>query len=141
MVFLQIVASLARLLMSIDGKAKLPTERAFGGCVDPLSVLAIEEPGRRSQWLLPGQLRQRQRLLGNVAQRLRNPAPSGLAPWPAASVRKLATSWAPHWPAAALDWICPQAAQVVLQKEALRQTLGVSPRYFKACSALFASLR
>ena len=32
-------------------------------------------------------------------------------------------------------------ADVVRQKVALRAALGVSPRYFKACSALFASLR
>lgn len=41
----------------------------------------------------------------------------------------------------ALAWICPAAAELVRQQDALRRQFSISPRYFKACAALFASIR
>lgn len=41
-----------------------------------------------------------------------------------------------HWPATAVGWICPQAAELVLRREEQCVDLGVSLRYFKAGSAL-----
>ena len=40
-----------------------------------------------------------------------------------------------------LAWICPPAAELVQQQEALRREFSISRRYFKACAALFASIR
>ena len=134
-----IASTVAQLMMSAG--AKQMTQRAIGSDAEPAKSFTLEGSGRRSHWRLSNQLRERQWLLSHVGQRLRQSASICLAPWPAAVVRELANSGAPQWPVEALEWICPQAADVVRHKVALRAAFGVSPRYFKACSALFASLR
>jgi hypothetical protein len=42
------------------------------------------------------------------------------------------------WPDGALAWICPPAAELVRRQDSLRREFSISPRYFKACSALLA---
>jgi hypothetical protein len=89
---------------------------------------------------LPTRLRQRQWVLGRVAHVLR------LAPearklhssWSAASAKRLASMR--YWPEGALAWICPAAAELVRRQEELRREFSFSPMYFKAYSALLASI-
>ena len=137
--FNAIASTVAQLMMSAGAEQMIP--HSTRGEAEPAKGFTLEGSGGRSQWRLSNQLRERQWLLGHVGQRLRQLASICLAPWPAALVRELANSGAPQWPAEALEWICPQAADVVRQRVALRAAFGISPRYFKACSAIFASLR
>ena len=134
-----IASTVAQLVMSAG--AEQMTQRVIGSDAEPAKSFTLEGSGRRSHWRLPNQLRERQWLLGHVGQRLRQSESIRLAPWPAAVVRELANSGATQWPVEALEWICPQAADVVRQRVELRAAFGISPRYFKACSAIFASLR
>jgi hypothetical protein len=46
-----------------------------------------------------------------------------------------------NWPDGALAWLCPPAAELVRQEDALRRKFSISPEYFKACAALFASIQ
>lgn len=59
--------------------------------------------------------------------------------WSAPSIKRLASM--SDWPDGALAWVCLPAAELVRQQDRLLQELSISPRYFKACAALFASLR
>ena len=137
--FTGIASTVAQLMMSVG--AEQMTHRPTSGDAEPAKSFTLDRSGRRSQWRLSNQLRERQWLLGHVGQRLRQSESIRLAPWPAAVVRELANSGATQWPVEALEWICPQAADVVRQRVELRAAFGISPRYFKACSAIFASLR
>lgn len=137
--FTGIASTVAQLMMSAG--AEQMAHRPISGDAQPAKGFTLEGSGRRSHWRLSNQLRERQWLLGHVGQRLHQAASICLAPWPAALVRELANSGATHWPTGALEWICLQAADVVRQRAALRATYGISPRYFKACSAIFTSPR
>ena len=64
---------------------------------------------------------------------------AGCLPWSTASIKRLAMMR--DWPRGALAWICPAAAELVRQQEALRQELSISPRYFKAYASLLASIQ
>jgi hypothetical protein len=89
---------------------------------------------------LPTRLRQRQWVLGRVANVLR------LAPgvrnlhwsWSAASIKRLASMR--NLPDGALAWFCPTAAALVRRQDELREEFSISPRYFKACAALLATI-
>jgi hypothetical protein len=87
------------------------------------------------------QLRHRQWVMGGVGRVLRWPPEerAGCPSWSTASIKRLALTR--DWPQGALAWICPPAAKLVRQQEALRQEFSISPRYFKACASLFASIR
>ena len=56
-----------------------------------------------------------------------------------ASVHRLASMR--DRPAGALNWLCPRASDLALREDALRSELSISPRYFKAYSALLAAFR
>ena len=90
---------------------------------------------------LPTQLRQRQWVLARVAHVLRWPSEerTRFSSWSAASIKRLASMR--NWPDGALAWICPPAAELVGQQDSLRREFSISPRYFKACAALFASIK
>ena len=90
---------------------------------------------------LPTQLRQRQRLLARVSHVLRWPPAERacFSSWSTASIKRLASMR--DWPDGTLAWICPLAAELVRQQDALRREFSISPRYFKACAALVASLQ
>ena len=88
----------------------------------------------------PTRLRQRQWVLGRVADGLR-PAPGVRNlhwSWSAASIKRLASMR--NLPDGALAWICPTAAELVRRQGELRQDFSISPRYFKACAALLATI-
>ena len=90
--------------------------------------------------MLPVRLRHRQWLLGFIGQLLNTQVTSDerwLA-WTTSMTRRL-THLARHWPAGALEWICPEAAELVRRQDALQRELGISPRYFQACAALFGA--
>jgi hypothetical protein len=97
--------------------------------------------GERVGVSLPTQLRHRQWLLARVAHVLRWPPDERACfkSWPAASIKRLASMR--NGSAEVLTWICPPAAELVRQQDSLQRELGISPRYFKACSALFDSIR
>lgn len=88
---------------------------------------------------LPTRLRQRQWALCRVADVLR------LAPgmrklhssWSAASAKRFASMR--NLPDGVLAWVCPTAAELVRRQEELLNEFNISPKYFKACSALLAS--
>lgn len=79
--------------------------------------------------------------MGRVAHVLRWPAKerAGFSSWSAASIKRLASMR--DWPQGALAWACPPAAELVRQQDTLRQEFSISPRYFKACATLFASIQ
>lgn len=97
--------------------------------------------GQRVGVSLPTQLRNRQWLLARVAHVLRWPPAERVCfkSWPAASIKRLASMR--NGSAGALAWICPPAAELVRQQDSLQREFSISPRYFKACSALFDSIR
>ena len=107
-----VAGTLAQLLMSADAGLELPTPRRFGCDGEPVKIFTIEGSGRCSHWTLPGRLRQRQRMLGELGEVLRC-GPTATASLPAAVVRQLARSCTKDWPAAALQWICPRAVDVM----------------------------
>ncbi len=90
---------------------------------------------------LPTQLRRRQWVVARVAHVLRWPSEerARFSYWSAASIKRLASMGI--WPDEALAWICPPAAELARQQEALRREFSISPRYFKASAALFASIQ
>jgi hypothetical protein len=45
------------------------------------------------------------------------------------------------WPEGALAWVCPKAADLVRRQDELRREFSISPKYFKAYSALLASIQ
>ena len=90
---------------------------------------------------LPTQLRQRQWVLAMTAHVLRWPPEERayFSSWSVASIKQFASMGS--WTNGALAWICPPAAELVRQQDMLRREFSVSPRYFKACAALFATLQ
>ena len=115
-------------------------------------VISASEPGavkdfdfeisaaQRMGMSLPTRLRQRQWALCIVADVLR------LAPgmrklhwsWSAASIKRLASMR--NLPDGVLAWVCPTAAELVRRQDELRKEFSISPRYFKACAALLATI-
>ncbi|WP_436194528.1 TniQ family protein [Pseudorhodoferax sp. LjRoot39] len=97
--------------------------------------------GQRVVTWLPTRLRQRQWLLARVAHVLRwaPAARTFQVCWSSASVSRLASTVG--WPDGALAWVCPNAADLALRQDNLRREYGISPSYFKARSALLASIR
>lgn len=140
---LRIVDTLARALMAAHAADR--GQGPLGWCNESrewsVSIFTLEgASAQRSQLTLPARLRHRQKLLNSVGGVLRQGALTrhGLDVGSPALTRWLASASTAHWPATALAWICPQAAELVQRQEELRVELGVSPRYFKACSALMA---
>ena len=90
---------------------------------------------------LPTQLRQRQWVIARAAHVLRWPPEerAHLPSWSAATIKRLASIR--NWPDGALAWICPPAAELVRHQDALRREFSISPSYFKASAALFASIK
>ena len=133
---IRIVDAVAREVIS----ASEPNDSALGvsGAVKDFDfeISAAQRVGMS----LPTRLRQRQWALGRVADVFR------LAPgmrklhssWSAASAKRLASMR--NLPDGALAWICPTAAELVRRQDELRKEFSISPRYFKACSALLASI-
>ena len=139
---IRIVAAVAREAIS----ASNPQDRDFPPIANRrafvLKNFAFETAGgQRAHMTLPTQLRDRQWVLGRVAHVLRTP-PDMRTPhnsWSSASVQRLASMQA--WPDGALDWVCHRAAELARRDEALRREFNISPRYFKAHSALIASIQ
>ncbi len=90
---------------------------------------------------LPTQLRQRQWVMARVAHVLRWPSEerAHFSSWSAASIKRMASTR--NWSDRALAWIFPPAAELVRQQDSLRREFSISPRYFKACTALFDLIR
>lgn len=97
--------------------------------------------GQRAVTWLPTRLRQRQWLLARVAHVLRwaPGARTFQVSWSSVSVSRLASTVG--WPDGALAWVCPNAADLALRQDNLRREYGISPSYFKARSALLASIQ
>ena len=129
--FSGIAATLAHLMMSADVRLELSTPRRFGCDGEPVKIFAIEGSGRRSHWTLPARLRHRQLLLGEVGELMRR-GPKAMASLPDSSVKQLENGWTTSWPAAALQWICPQAADVMRREHELQPAFGVLQRYVRA---------
>ena len=97
--------------------------------------------GQRAATSLPTRLRQRQWVLGRVAHVLRR-APEAQkfhSGGSAASVERLASMC--DWPKGALAWVCPIAAELVRRQEELQREFSISPRSFKAYSALLSVIQ
>mgnify|MGYP000488716035 CR=1 FL=1 len=94
--------------------------------------------GQRAVASLPTRLRQRQWVLGRVAHVFRWAPESRKFQFAgsAASVERLASMR--DWPKGALVWVCPIAAELVRRQEELQRKFSISPRYFKAYSALLS---
>lgn len=90
---------------------------------------------------LSTQLRHRQWVMGIVAHVLRWPSEERacLSSWSTASIKRLASMG--NRLEGALAWICAPAAELDRQQDRLRREFSISPRYFKACAALFASIQ
>ena len=121
-------------------------ERACGQSADR-RALAVKDfafestAGQRAVTSLPTRLRQRQWILARVAHVLRR-APEArtlYSSWSTASVKRLASMHG--WPKGALAWVCPKAAELARRQDELRREFSISPSYFKACSALLASIQ
>lgn len=133
---IRIVGAVAREVML----ASEPNDNALGvlGAVKDFDFEI--SAAQRVVMPLPTRLRQRQWVLGRVADVLR------LAPgvrslhwsWSAASIKRLASMR--DLPDGALAWICPTAAELVQRQDELREEFSISPRYFKACAALLATI-
>lgn len=123
---------------SDTGLLGLPADRRQGSSMSFALDLGNAE---RVGLSLPTKLRQRQWVLARVAHvlRWRSEERARCASWSAASVQRLASLRS--WPVGALAWICPPGAKLVQQQDALRQEFSISPRYFKARAALFASMQ
>jgi len=137
---IRIVAAIARDLMTASNLGDCDSKPAAGHRDFVLKDYAFETAGgQRAHMTLPTQLRDRQWVLGKVAHVLRTAADvrTSSYSWSSASVQRLASMQA--WPDGALDWVCPRAADLARRDEALRKELSISPRYFKAHSALMAS--
>ena len=139
---IRIVDAVAREVIvgvaSSAGLLGLPADRRQGSVKNFVFEICN---GERVGMSLPTQLRQRQRLLARVSHVLRWPPAERacFSSWSTASIKRLAAMR--DWPDGALAWICPPAAQLVRQQDALRREFSISPRYFKECAALFASLQ
>ncbi|CAN7768089.1 hypothetical protein LJR039_007402 [Pseudorhodoferax sp. LjRoot39] len=120
------------------GTLGLPADRRQGASKSFALDLGNAE---RVGMSLPTQLRQRQWVLARVAHVLQwsSEERARCASWSAVSVQRLASTR--NWPVGALAWVCPRAAELVQQQDALRQEFSISPRYFKARAALFASIQ
>ncbi len=119
------------------GNAHRPAAGHRDGLVKDFAFAgAAGKPARIS---LPTRLRCRQRVLARVAHVLRRSpdARTFHASWSVASVHRLALIR--DWPDGALSWVCPKAAELARRRDALRMEFSISPRYFKAYSALLAS--
>ncbi len=138
--FLRVVDAVARELIS-EADARDQTRRPVADLRDGVvKVFAIAgAAGQPAQISLPTRLRRRQWILARVAHVLRRPpdARTFHPSWSAASVHRLALMR--DWPDGALNWVCPKAAELARQQDALRMEFSISPRYFKAYSALLAS--
>ena len=97
--------------------------------------------GQLARMSLPTRLQRRQWVLARVAHVLRRlPAARSIhAAWSVAAVHRLALMR--DWSDGALSWVCPKAAELARRGDALRTELNISPRYFKAYSALLASFQ
>ena len=115
-------------------------------------VISASEPGavkdfdfkiravQRMGMSLPTRLRQRQWALCRVADvlRLAPGMPKLYSSWSAASIKRLASMRS--LPDGVLAWVCSTAAELVRRRDELRKEFSISTRYFKACSALLASI-
>ena len=137
---IQIVAAVAREVIfeaSSHDYALRPAADPGDGAVKDFAFASAA--GQPAQISLPTRLRCRQRVLARVAHVLRRPPDKRAfhASWSAASVQRLALMR--NWPDGALSWVCPKAAELARREDALRMEFSISPRYFKAYSALLAS--
>jgi hypothetical protein len=138
----RIVDGVARAVISASNS----DDSAWGPSADRRALVVKDfalEPtaDQRVVTSLPTRLRQRQWVLARVAHVLR---------W-APEARTLHSSWSPAsvqwlasmrgWPIGALAWACPSAAKLVRRQEELQREFSISPRYFKAHSALLAAIR
>ena len=96
--------------------------------------------GQRAVTSLPTWLRQRQWVLARVAHVLRwaPEARTFHSSWSSASVEHLASMR--RWPERVLAWVCLKSAGLGRRQGELRKELSISPAYFRACSALLASI-
>jgi hypothetical protein len=139
---IRIVDAVAREVVAASdlgtGSLGLPADRRQGSIKSFAFELGNAE---RVGVSLPTQLRQRQRVMARVAHLLRweSKELARFSTWSAASIKRLASMR--NWPDGALAWICPPAAELVRQQDSLRREFSISPRYFKACAALFASIQ
>ena len=123
---------------SHDSALALTADRRPGSVKD----FAFETAGaQRVDMSLPTRLRHRQWVLARVAHVLRwaPEARTFHSSWSATSVERFASM--PDWPEGALAWVCPKAAELVRRQAELRREFSISPRYFKAYSALLASFQ
>lgn len=137
---IRIVDAVAREVISEAGThdhTHRPAADRRDGSVKDFAFAGVA--GQSAQVSLPTRLRRRQWVLARVAHVLRRPpqARTFHASWSAASVQRLALMRG--WPDAALDWVCPKAAELVRRQDALRMEFSISPRYFRAYAALLAS--
>ena len=137
-----IVDGVASMLISVsnsDGRACGPSAKRRTLAVKDFAFESTA--GQRAVASLPTRLRQRQWVLARVAHVLRWPPEERTlhSCWSSASVKHLASMHG--WPNGALAWVCPRAAELVRRQDELRRELSVSPSYFKACSALLASIQ
>lgn len=140
------------LIRIVDGVARtlIPALNSDDSACRPSAnrrALAVKdfalEPtaGQRAVTSLPTRLRQRQWVLARVAHVLRwaPEARTFHSSWSSASVERLASMRG--WPKGALAWVCPRAAELVRRQDELRREFSISPSYFKAYSALLASIQ
>jgi hypothetical protein len=139
---IRIVAAVAREVISASNPHDCDAKPTAGHRKFVHKDYAFETAGgQRTHMTLPTQLRDRQWVLGKVAHVLRTAADVRRPnySWSSASVQRLASMQA--WPDGVLDWVCAKAAELARRDEALRRELSISPRYFKAHSALIASIQ
>ena len=96
--------------------------------------------GQRAVTSVPTRLRQRQWVLARSSHVLRwaPEARKFQSTWSSTSIEQLTSMRG--WPEGALAWVCPDAAGLVRRQDELRKQLSISPAYFRACSALLASI-
>ncbi|RCW63655.1 TniQ family protein [Pseudorhodoferax soli] len=124
---------------TFDGSACAPTANSRTLAVKDFALESTAD--QRAVASLPTHLRQRQWVLARVAHVLRWALEARTFPasWSSASVKRMAST--SGWPQGALAWVCPDAADLVLQQGELRRKHSISPSYFKAYSALLASIQ
>lgn len=139
--FVRIVDAVAREVMAATDSVESPSSMPTDLRQEFVKSFVVEiGSGERVAVSLPTRLRHRQWLLARVSHVLRwSPAErTCFSSWPTASVKRFVS--VRDWPDETLAWICPPAAELVRKQEALQREFSTSPRYFRACAALFSSL-
>lgn len=139
---IRIVDALAReVICAAETDDCAPTAAADHPVESVKDFVFADAAGQLARISLPTRLRRRRWILAKVAHVLRRPPAKRTfhASWSVAAVHRLALMR--DWPDGALSWMCLKADELARREDELRKEFSISPRYFKAYSAMLASFQ